>query len=180
MSIGDHQGRPFHSPALEILEKRAPAVLRFVEHRLHGQDFTISRLIDAAGDHHGHGNNPALDADLLVESIDPDDRVLLLQRPGAKRFHLGVQFPVEFGDLGGRDVLDAHRLGQPLDFPGRDAIDERFLNNGDQGLFGSTSFRDEKRDVAAFSNLGDQKIDCSQAGIDSPDPSPGKIGRSFF
>ena len=34
--------------------------------------------------------------------------------------------------------------------------------------------------TAAFSNLGDQKIDRSQAGIDSPDPSPGKIGRSFF
>ena len=118
-------------------------------------------------------------SNLLVEGVDPDNRVLLLQGPGAECLHLGVQIPVELGDLGGRDVLDAHGAGQTLDLPGRNSVDERFLDDGDQGLLGSSSFRDEKRDVAAFSNFGNQKIDRSQAGIDSPNPSSGKISRSL-
>ena len=111
MGVRNNQSRPFHSPFLEILEKRTPAVLGLVEHRLHSQDFAISGLIYTAGDQYGYGNDSSLDPNLLVESVDPDDRVLLLQRPGAKRFHLGVQFPVKLGDLGRRDVLDAHKLG---------------------------------------------------------------------
>jgi len=95
MSIGDHQGRPFHSPFLEILEKQAPAVLGFVKHRLHSQDFAISGLVHPAGDHHGHGNDSSFDPDLLVESVDPDDRVFFLQGPRAKGFDLGIQLSVK-------------------------------------------------------------------------------------
>ncbi len=120
VGVGDAERRPLHAPGLELAEKEAPGVLRLVKHGLHSQDLPRTGLVDAAGDHHGHRDHSPLNADLLVQGVDPEERILLVQGPALKIGELRVELLVELRDLGGGDVLDAHRMGQSLDLPRRD------------------------------------------------------------
>jgi len=177
VGVRDAERGPFHPPALELPEKDAPGVLRLVEHGLCGQDLPAPGLVHPAGDHHGHRDHPPLDPDLLVQGVDPEERILFGQGPGPKIGNLGVELLVELRDLGGGDVLDAHRSGQPLDLPGRDPVNEGLLHDRDERLLGPPSLRDEEWDVAALPDLGHEKIDRPQTRINPPGPRPGKIRR---
>ena len=136
--------------------------------------------IDAAGDHHGHRDHPAFDPDLLIQGVDPQEGVLLGQRTSLEVLNLGVEFLVELRDMAGRDVLDTHRPSQPLDLPGRKAVDEGLLNDRDQRLFRPAFLRDEEREIAAIADLGDQQINRPHPGIDPPGPSAGEVGRAIL
>lgn len=179
MGVGDAQSGPLHAPRLELAEEGPPGVLRLVEHGLNSQDLPRTGGIDAAGDNHGHRDDPSFNPDLLIKSIDPEEGILLSQRPSLEVLDLGVELLVELRDLAGRDVLDAYRVGQTLDLPDRDAVDEGFLDDRDQGLFGPPSLRDEERDIAALADLGDKKMDRPQASIDPPAPRLGEVGRTI-
>lgn len=145
MGVRDAQRRSFNPPGLQFPEKGPPGVLRFVEHWLHGQDFPSSGLRDPVSDHQGHRNDLAVDLDLVIQRIDPEERIFGLRRPVSEGIRLLGELLVDVLDLTGRDVFDAHGLGQALDFPGRDAVDKRFLDDGDQGLLGSAPLRDENK-----------------------------------
>jgi hypothetical protein len=177
--VRDTEADPMKAAPLELSEKRPPAVLGFVEHGLDGQDLPGSGLIYAVGDHQGHRNDLPVHPDLVVERIDPEEGIFLLQGAVSEGIGLDREFLVDVRDLAGRDVLDAHGLGQPFDLPGADAVDEGFLDDGDQRLFGSPPFRDKEGHVAALAQFRNQKIDRSQAGIHPSDPGPREEGRSF-
>jgi hypothetical protein len=68
-----------------------------------------------------------LDPALLIKGVDPKERIHLVQGTGPKIGDLGVELLVELRNMAGGDVLDAHRPGQPLDFPGRDPVDKGLL-----------------------------------------------------
>ena len=140
---------------------------------------TLTRTgrIDPAGDHHGHRDHPAFNPDLLIQGIDPEERILLGQGSVPKIGDLGVELLVELRDLSGGDVLDPHRPGQAFDLPGAHSVDEGLLDNCDQGLFGPPFFRDEKWNIAALPDLWYEKIDRPHPGIDPPGTHPGKVRR---
>jgi len=75
VGIRDAQRRPFHAPGLYLPEEHPPGVLRFVVERLYDQDLPGSRGVDPAGDHHRHGDDSAFNPDLLVQGVDPQERV---------------------------------------------------------------------------------------------------------
>ena len=89
------------------------------------------------------------------------------------------EFLVDVRHLAGRYVLDAHRFGQPFDLPGADAVDEGLLDDRDERLLGSPSFRDEEGHIAALSELRNQKIDRPQSSVHSPNPGPREVGRAL-
>jgi hypothetical protein len=179
VSVRDHQRGPFHASGFELPEEDAPGVFRLVEHRLHRQDLPGAGRLDAAGDHHRHRDDASFNSDLLIQGINPEEGILLGQGPGLEVNHLRVELLVELRDLGGGDVLDAHGLGQALDLPGRDPVDEGLLDDRDQGLFRSPSFRDEERHIAALADLGHQQINRPHPSIDSPGPSSREVSRAL-
>jgi hypothetical protein len=180
VSVGDAERGPFHAPRFELAEKDASGVLGFVEHGLHGQDLPGTGRIDPAGDHDGDRDDPSFDPDFLVQGIDPEEGILFGQGSRLKIGDLRVELLVELRDLAGGDILDAHRMGQSFDLPGRDPVDEGLLNDCDQSLFGSAPLRDEERDIAALADLGHEQIDRSQLGIHPPGPSSGEVGRAIL
>jgi hypothetical protein len=72
VGVGDAECGPLHAPSLEFAEEGPPGVLRLVEYGFYGQELPGTCGIDPAGDHHGHGDHPSLDPDLLMQGIDPD------------------------------------------------------------------------------------------------------------
>ncbi len=81
--------------------------------------------------------------------------------------------------VGVGDVFDAHGLGETFDLPGRDSVDEGFLDDRHQRLLRAPSLRDEERDISALANLGHDKIDRPQPGIDPSGSRPREVRRTL-
>ena len=60
------------------------------------------------------------------------------QRPGPERRDRNVQLATDARDLRFRDPVDAERLDQIVDLPGRDAVDPRLLHHGQQRVLRAT------------------------------------------
>ena len=106
------RGGPFNPPAFELPEKDAPGVLGLIEHGLHGQDLPAPGLVHPAGDHHGHRDHPPLDPDLLVQGVDPEERILLGQGPGGKSATWASSSLLNF------ETWEAEMFSMPMPGPG--------------------------------------------------------------
>ncbi len=152
----------------ELAQKGRPEGLRLRGADVHAQHLAAAVAVDADGDDHRGGDDPAVLADLHVGRVEPEIGPVALDRPVEEGLHLAVDLLAQPADLALGDAGHAHRLDQLIDRAGRDALDVGFLDDGGERLLGHAPRLEEAREVAASPELGDPELDGAGPGLPVP------------
>jgi hypothetical protein len=121
------------------------------------------------GEHQRLPHDAAAVADLLDFRIKPQIRVAALQGTVPERLDLLVKTGANPGNLALGDP-QPKRLDDLIDLPGRDAGDIGLLHHRDERLLRTATRLEERREVAAPTDLRDRKLDLARPR--RPRPSP--------
>ena len=159
MRVGDDEPDAAQPSSCELTKELCPERLGFRRSDVHAEHFPPAVTVDAHGDDDGHGDDPAVLADLHVGGVDPQVGPLALDGAVKEGFDPLVDLLAEAADLALRDPAHAHRLDQVVHRAGRDALDVGLLDDSRQRLLGHPPRLQEAGEGAALAELGDAKLD---------------------
>ena len=97
----------------------------------------------------------------------------VVQRPAAERLHLLVQAGADPAHLRLGDArLDAQRLDQVVDRPGRDPVDVGLHHHRIKGLVDPPPRLEDRREERPSAQLRDPQLDITGLGRHQPGPRP--------
>jgi hypothetical protein len=111
-------------------------------------------------------------ADLDLFGVHPQVRIRPLERPRAECIDLLIKRPAQRRDAVLGHPLDAELLHQPVDLPGRDAVDVRLEHDRDDRLLRAPPRLKKAREIAAMALARDQQLDLADPGLPLPGPIP--------
>ena len=177
--VGDHQADTLQPPLDQAAKKRRPERAIFRRADVDAEDLAIPLGGDAHGHDGGLADDVTVDPHLVIGRIDPEIAVLTRQRPCAKGRHDRVEFGADARDLGLRDPVDAERLDQIIDLPGRDPMHVRLLHHGEQRMLRPPTRLQQRREVRPRPNLGNGQLDRAHPRVPRPRPGPIAIRRAL-
>ena len=145
--IGDRQPHAGQAALLERAQELDPERARLDLADIQADHLAHAGLVHGVGDHQRLGHHPAVVADLDVLGVQPQVRVGALQRPLAEQLDLLIQRPAQRRDAVLGHPLDPQLLHQPVDLPGRDAVDVRLQHDRDDRLLRAPARLQERREV---------------------------------
>ena len=120
-----------------------------------------------------HLGDAALLAHPLGERVEPEVAVrTAVERPLEEARDDGVELGADPRHLALGDALAAERTYEVVDAAGRDALDVRLLDHGEQGPLGAPARLEQSREVAALAQLRDLQLDGAGACVPAPRPVP--------
>ena len=133
MGVGDDQLDAAQATAHERAQEVRPKRLGFGQANVDAEDLLAAGLVHAVRDHDRFVHHAAAVADLLDLGVQPQIRVLALQRPRPKGLDLLIQ---QLADTAHFRLGDAQpeRLHQLVDAARRDAAHVRLLHDRQQRL----------------------------------------------
>src|SRR4051794_26127579 len=120
-------------------------------------------------DHDTLSGDAAAVTDLLDLRIDEHVRVAALQRALTKRLHLLIQQTGNPADLAATDA-QPERLNELIDTARAHATDIRLLHHADERLLAAFARLQERREIAALTDLRDLQLDLARTRVPAPRP----------
>jgi hypothetical protein len=166
MLVGDAETHALQAAALEVAHKLDPERLRLDLAQVEADHLAPAGLVHGVGDHKRLRADVALVAHLEVLGVQPQVRVVALERPLAERIDLLVEAAAERRDAILRHPLDPELLDQPIDLTGRDAVDVRLQDDRDDRLLRTRPRLQEGREVRRPGTLArDRELDLARSRL---------------
>src|SRR5262249_46302467 len=166
---GDDQLRAGQAALDQAAQEAAPERFGLALADVEADHLAVARLVYGVGKHERLGDDAATVADLLDLGVQPEIGVAALERPVAERLHLLVEALADPRDLALGDP-QPQRLDQLVDLPRRDAGDIGLLHDRDQRLLAAFARLQERREIAAPTNLRDRELDLASPGRPAAGP----------
>jgi hypothetical protein len=138
--VRDRQAHAGQAALHQNAEELDPEAARLDLADIQADDLPHPGLVHGIGHDQRLGDNPAVSADLDVFGVQPQIRVGALQRPAAERLDLLVQRPAHVRHAVLGHPLDPQLLDQPVDLPGRHAVDIRLHHHRHDRLLGPAAW----------------------------------------
>jgi len=166
--IGDDEADSSQAAADHLTQELEPELVVLGRPDIDSHDFPLSRGTNPDRDQHRHRDHPAVLPDLLEGGVQEQVRELAVEAPGAEGVDLGVELLADAADLVFGDALDAQRLGQVVDRPGRHAMDVGLLHHREQRPLMPAARLEQTRKVAARPQLGNVELDGADPSVPLP------------
>ena len=170
MLVGDTEAHALEAAAAQIAQQLDPERLRLNLAQVEADHLAPARLVDGIGDHERLRADVAAVADLDVLGVQPQVRVVALERPPPERLDLLVESAAEGRDPVLRHPLDPELLDQPVDLAGRDAVHVR-EHDRHNSLLGARPRLQKRREVGRTRTLArDRELDLTDPRLPPPLP----------
>ena len=167
VGVGDDQLHTDQPARDERAHEVGPERLGFGLTDVEADDLPPAGLVHTVGNDHALANDAAAVADLLDLAVEEQIGVAALQRPRAERLDLLIEPGADPADLAAAHA-QPEALHELVHAPGRDATDIGLLDHREQRLLGALARRQEAREVAALTDLGDLQLDLAGPGVPPP------------
>jgi hypothetical protein len=128
--------------------------------------FAVARYAD--GDDRRLTRHGPIDTHLAVRRIDPQARILGCERPRPEGFDERVEFAADPRHLRLRHAVEPECFHQLVHR--RDPVHLRFLDDGQQRVFGAPAWLQQRRKVRAGPDLRNRQVDRAHARVPGPHP----------
>ena len=129
----------------------------------------MAGLCDGVGDDQGLGDDAASVADFDVLGVEPEVRVGALEWTLAELLDVLIELATQAADAVLAHALDAELLDEPVDLPGRDAVDVGLHHDRHDRLLTAPPRLQERRKVGrARPGPGDRQVDLADPRLPGP------------
>ena len=172
VGVGDHQRRAGQPSSHQAPQERQPPGTILGGDHVEAEHLPMSLGIDPHGDHDGHIDDAAVLAHLLGQGVEAHVGVgTAVEGSGPERRHLGVELFGHAGHLGLGQRLDAERVHQTLDAPGRHTPHVALGYHRHQGPLGAPARLEQPaRVVAALAQSGHGQVDRPHPSVQGAGP----------
>jgi hypothetical protein len=169
--VGDAEAHTLQAAAAEVTEQLDPEGLRLNLAEVERDHLAPSGLVDGIGDHERLRADVTAVSDLDLLGVQPEIRVVALERPLPERLDLRVERAAERRDAVLAHPLDAEPLDQPIDLPRRDAVDVRLEHDRDDRLLRAPPRLQEGGEVGRTGALArDRELDLADPRLPAARP----------
>src|SRR5207247_2548481 len=172
--VGDAEAHTLQAAAAEVAEQLGPEGLRLGLAQVEGDHLAPAALVYRVGDHERLRADVTAVSDLHLFRVQPEIGVVALERPLPERLDQLVERATESRDAVLAHSLDTELLDQPVDLPGRDAVDVRLEHDRDDRLLRASPRLQEGREVRRTRTLA-RDLEPTVAEL----PSRGRRGRRY-